>query len=127
MKPETSLLSSAHVTQDGVLTHLGRRPQKHPSHGTDAYELVMQVPLRPSEHQAIELLLADPALGSVRYSIRSSLAQLGVDGFDPEATTVVMESSKAIVTTFLRVLQKETGMRILDTLRAMILEGEGEK
>ena len=112
------------ITDDGYVTAISSRPERHPLYGTDAYGMNVEMPLRKEEQSLLELLQsADGEIGKFLLHIRSFLAQLGVDAFYPETTQVRLAGGSADIRTLLTSLSEECGHRVIEEIRRMVAEG----
>lgn len=108
----------AQATADGHLEWLSRDSEPHPRYELEAFRAHVRIPLGPGQRQVLEDIQA--GAGEVRYSIRSALAQPGIDGFDPESTQILkFDQTSALVTTLLTDWRQQTGSTILGILRTL--------
>lgn len=118
--------SEALMTDDGVVTAMGKRPDGDSRNRGDSFALTVNIPLRPCERSLMALLLRRDAPGEVRFIVRSSLAQLGLDAFDPLVTDVSMKCDRAVVETLVTNWSCDERSRILDALRTVVREGRAK-
>ncbi len=108
-------LRHAQTTDDGTLLHVDTQPVPHPfCANLEAHIATVRIPLTPI--QQLVLREIQNGAGTIRYSIRSALAQLGIDGFDVGTTTLDMEGTSARVTTLLSDWRRQTQSDVLRIL-----------
>ncbi len=113
-------LDFALASRDGIVTGMSNHVEKHPLYGTDSYALRMEVMLNGVEQLlAAELMTISDITKTIRASIRSWAAQLGLAGFNAECMTVELTSSGAIVETLVSDISNEENDILMQSLRNM--------
>jgi|GEM_PF-2345827 len=117
--------SIALASQDGVVTGMSDHEETHPLYGTPAHSLRMTASLDQLERESADnLLWTTDVSKTIRHSIRSWAAQLGLAGFNPECTEVRLRGSTVDVETLVSDISgKEDGM-LIDSLRRNVSSGK---
>lgn len=106
------------ATHDGVVTGMSHNTQKHPLYGTDAFDVSVRMPLTGIEKlYAAELLDLRKNIETIRFSIRSWAAQLGLAAFNPECTDIRLRDSCLEIDTLVSDIANEDDNILLSSLR----------
>ncbi len=104
-------LTEAHVTQEGIVTAVSRRKEEHPVFKTPARGIRLEIPVTPDEKRMMRILRERD---EVQWHVRSSVAQLGVEAFDPATTMVHFDNHDSVVVdTLCTSLSGENGERVI--------------
>jgi hypothetical protein len=113
--------SEALVTGDGVLTGMSDICDTNELYRSDARMIRIEIPLTMQEFNLAEQIVEDKIRGSIQYSIRSFLAQIGLHGFEASTTepSVHFSTLTLRVDTLITDVAERAQSKVLKTLRLL--------
>ncbi len=119
----SEFLTTADISQDGHIVGMSAHTERHPVYKTEAVDCKFSVRFTLEQAGlAYELLRRFP--GDISFSIRSALAQLGIDAFHPDCTETEIDGTSFITHTLITHLDEGRSEPVFNALRHVAGQGK---